>query len=488
MIGIAVHDEDHHRDTKSENIFTPGKDIVWPLPSLGFLDMLLPLFLLTLVGLTIAIPTSPTAWTTFPGVSEKLGKQFSYQEAPHTYSPKRYRPILLSKRQSIVSPHSLVYTAPFRFNPVKQILVNISVGSPPQEMEVRVDTASPFTWFPSHPDASHFKSEESTSWSANNETFFLRYVDHSSCSIQTGEDIISVGGTSVRIYLGVGSTEGCNGHTHGMLGMDKNSEFLKAMRDASQTSLFSFSFKNDLTGEGENLFTMGGLSPGFKEEDIIWTPGPDKKQGPRSHLFQIDMPYIAYDRERFNFHRGHKVGIDTASSITILPGDIVDRLWRVVKPKPSLSTLSEGETPPIPFPVYNLTGYMADQHPAMTFRLGQEEWICDIVDTTFGSESEGNEVYLGSVFPDSSFDPNGEIGEISVLGATFWSHLKGLVFDHTPGEERVGLVPRMRLTNKSGLLNPMFVSAGNRSIGQGVMSLTGLICGLISFLIPSLLM
>jgi hypothetical protein len=103
----------------------------------------------------------------------------------------------------------------------------------------------------------------------------------------------------------------------------------------------------------------------------------------------------------------------------------------------------------------------------MIFWLGKKEWICDIVDTTFSSELEGKEVYLGSVFPDSSFDANGEIDEISLLGAIFWSHLKGLVFNHTLGEERLGLVPRMRLANKSGLLNPIFVSAGHRSIDQG---------------------
>ena len=204
-----------------------------------------------------------------------------------------------------------------------------------------------------------------------------------------------------------------------------------------------------------------------------------------SHLFQIDMPYMAYNRARFDFRRDHKAGIDTGSSITISPVEIVERFWRVVKPKPSSSKLSEGETAPIPFPVYDLTGYTADQHPAMTFRLGE---MCDIVDATFASESEGSEVYLGSVLPHSSFDPNGEIGKISLLGATFWSYLKGLVVDHTQGEERVGLVPRVRLMNKSSLLNLMFVSAGNRGIGRAVMSLTVLTCGLISFLLPGLLM
>jgi hypothetical protein len=46
----------------------------------------------------------------------------------------------------------------------------------------------------------------------------------------------------------------------------------------------------------------------------------------------------------------------------------------------------------------------------------------------------------------------------SILGQQFSGNLKGLVFDFTPGKERVGMVPRVKLRNKSGLLNPMFVS------------------------------
>ena len=118
--------------------------------------MLLLLFLWILVGLTFAIPASSTPWTTFPpppDVSERRGQRFSYRMARdilrHTLVPKRYPPMSLSKREPHVKPHSLGNTIPFRFSEGKQILVNISVGSPPQEMEVLVDTGSSFTWFPS---------------------------------------------------------------------------------------------------------------------------------------------------------------------------------------------------------------------------------------------------------------------------------------------------------------------------------------------------
>ena len=314
----------------------------------------------------------------------------------------------------------------------------------------------------------------------------MAYIDKSFCFTQGGEDIVSIGDARVRIHLGVGSGKGCDALGHGILGMDRDSDLLKAMDDASQPSLFSFSFRDIFTGEGENLFTMGGLA-GFKEDDIIWAHVHENSRGPRSELFEIDMPYIAYNGERFNFPRGHKVDIDTGSSITVLPGEVMERFWRVVSPKPSSPNLSEGEKPPtIPVQVYNLTGYAADQHPAMTFRLGDTEWILDIVDTSFGTEFEGSEVYVASVVPDSSFHQDDEPGsEISILGATFWSHLKGLVFDYTPGKERVGFVPRLRLTTKTGLLNPTFVSAGKRS-WAGCIPLWS-ICGLTSFLLPSLI-
>jgi Eukaryotic aspartyl protease len=196
---------------------------------------------------------------------------------------------------------------PFRFSGGRTILINISVGSPPQEVEVTLDTGSPFTWFPGHPESSHFDPERSTSWSTNNSTKMMEYLDGTHCLTKLDEDMVSLGDTGVRIPLGVGYGKGCNIWSEGILGMDKDSDFLKAMMETSQPLLFSFTFENELTREGENLFTMGGLPAGVTEEDIIWSSAKGK-----SGWFEIDMPYMAYDRERFHFHKGHKVVVDTA--------------------------------------------------------------------------------------------------------------------------------------------------------------------------------
>ena len=122
----------------------------------------------------------------------------------------------------------------------------------------------------------------------------------------------------------------------------------------------------------------------------------------------------------------------------------------------------------------------------MIFRLGDKEWISDIVDTTFGTESEGSQVHITSVISDSFFHQPGDDHYISLLGASFFSHLKGLVFDYTPGKERLGLVPRIGLKNKTGLLNPIFVSAGINSWKR--CTPLAVICGLASFLLPNLVL
>jgi Eukaryotic aspartyl protease len=444
--------------------------------------MLIFLLLWTFARLALAIPTSPTLGTTvisLPDVLEKLEEHFSFQRVrdivrrsfiPHNSS----RPATLLKRASNVKRNSPGHTMPFRFSGGHTILVNISVGSPPQEVEVTLDTGSAFTWFPNHPESSHFEAENSTSWSTNNSTMMTGYVDGRHCLTKLGKDIVSLGDTSVQIPLGVGFGKGCNIWSKGILGMDKDSDFLKAMMEKSQPLLFSFTFENELTSEGENHFTMGGLPAGVKEEDIIWSSAKGK-----SGWFEIDMPYMAYNGERFNFRRGHKVIVDTGASMSILPEEVMERFWRVSQPKPIWPTLAEGEKRPniFPFPLYDLTGYGANERPAMTFRIGNEEWINEIADTTSGTLVAGLDVYIGSVFPFSSLQEDRKY-EISILGATFWSHLKGLVFDYTPGEERVGFVPRVKLMDKSGLLNPTFVSAGARTFG-GCISLL-LIFGLIS--------
>jgi hypothetical protein len=153
--------------------------------------------------------------------------------------------------------------------------------------------------------------------------------------------------------------------------------------------------------------------------------------------------------------------------LTILPGDVLEDFWKVVTPKPFWTEYLNFENTSIQVPVYNLKDYDTEEFPAMAFRLGDKEWILEVADKSLGPEKEGSSVYLSSVCPDTVFRQLNRGSDIpSILGGPFFTHLKGLVFDFTPGKERVGMVPRVKLRNKSGLLNPMFVS-GASSGGNG---------------------
>jgi len=125
---------------------------------------------------------------------------------------------------------------PFRISELNQIKINISVGSPPQMVEVVADTGSDFTWVQTEHNSPGQKSlvfhpNKSTSWSKDNGSTAISYLDSRNCSVQNGHDIISIGNTNVRLRLGVGSGNGCEDFNIGILGLSKGSEFLNALAE-----------------------------------------------------------------------------------------------------------------------------------------------------------------------------------------------------------------------------------------------------------------
>lgn len=149
---------------------------------------------------------------------------------------------------------------PFRLSHVELIKINISVGSPPQTVEVVADTGSPFTWVTvsdnSSEKGSHaFNPGKSTSWSKDNRTTELAYLDSTSCRAEIGHDVLSVGNLSIPINMGVCSGTGCEEFEHGILGLSKDSDFVRSLAEKMESPVFSFSFKDTTTGEGENWFS-----------------------------------------------------------------------------------------------------------------------------------------------------------------------------------------------------------------------------------------
>ena len=168
--------------------------------------MLLLLLLTTLLRLAAGVPTSRdgSACPSIPGnVSDSiLGQHLPYQLARDAIAKWFTRPTgalskPLRKRDVALQPHPYGDTIPFRISQAKHLIVNISVGSPPQSVEVIVDTGSDFTWFPTAKEAdqnsSRYQAEKSSTWSTTNQLVDMMYVDNARCLAEAGKDIISIG-------------------------------------------------------------------------------------------------------------------------------------------------------------------------------------------------------------------------------------------------------------------------------------------------------
>ena len=91
------------------------------------------------------------------------------------------------------------------------------------------------------------------------------------------------------------------------------------------------------------------------------------------------------------------------------------------------------------------------------------EWLTDIADSFSKETVYYNDGQALGDFLDPIFIPTTELPYSidqkvkipSVIGGSFLNKLKGLVFDFTPGKERVGFIPRYDFFgSKTGLINP----------------------------------
>jgi hypothetical protein len=139
----------------------------------------------------------------------------------------------------------------------------ISVGSPPQQVSVILDTGSGFTWIQGvkeDPDSSSpqrpsgFNTDQSQSWRSLNSTTEMIYLDPRIYDIQNGYEVVSVGESMFEIPIGVGRGSDCESFIHGILGLDISSDFLQAFSKSpgNKLSIISFAFAEPGNIEGKN--------------------------------------------------------------------------------------------------------------------------------------------------------------------------------------------------------------------------------------------
>ena len=103
--------------------------------------------------------------------------------------------------------------------------------------------------------------------------------------------------------------------------------------------------------------------------------------------------------------------------------------------------------------VFDLRRHHYEEFPRIGLQIGDREWLTSMANVNFRvadylkkgiPTDEGNSLLPVAFESNRRFEINGIPGRYvpSILGFNFLSELKGVVFDFTPGKERVGFVPR----------------------------------------------
>lgn len=363
---------------------------------------------------------------------------------------------------------------PFRYSEYRVPLIDILVGNPPQNVTVLLDTGSPWTWARSVGN-NLFNRAASRTWhqgpNPRNDTY--RYLDGHSCNVTIGKDFVSVGTFTVDLSLGseLGNSSlekgmfGLNSSLEfGILGLSPDSDFAAEILKVNYTdNIFSFAFKDEHTGEGEDLFEVCGYA-GLDLKEIIWlgssTQYPELYN---KHLYTLDFWYAATARTTRSPTSGNPVTaiVDTGSSTVLMTDEVWGTIFNdtprfIKKPfKPECEAQARG----VQMPLVNLTGLEPYENPSFVMKLDRLEWVMEIGNPHIQERVEqvcdlgGEQGLVGPALLSQS-DLKLKLGETIIIGQTFWGGLKGMVFEFTPGKERVGFVPRNRW--KNGLLNPVF--------------------------------
>lgn len=149
-------------------------------------------------------------------------------------------------------------------------------------------------------------------------------------------------GVSDQVSESTSASSNCSQFSSGILGLDRSSSVLKAFlaqRPSNLSNVFSFAFKDDSTGNGENLFSLGGYA-GLNTSDIVWVPHRGGKE--RDDSFRIRVPYLIFKKEKWSFPKGHTAVVDTGSTYGILPGKVLSNVFAKEPGFKKYSVLNEG--------------------------------------------------------------------------------------------------------------------------------------------------
>ncbi|KAL1902922.1 hypothetical protein Sste5346_000834 [Sporothrix stenoceras] len=336
-----------------------------------------------------------------------------------------------------------------------EYLCEVSIGTPPQKLQLDFDTGSADLWvisteLPASSQKNHtaFDPSKSTSFSQmEGYSWKITYGDDSSASGDVGTDVLNLGGLeipnqSVELAKKV-SAEFAQNEGDGLLGLafSKINTVTKSHSSKPQKTPVENLVANNTLPTDAQLFTSCFYSErdnkqsfytfGFIDQDLVTASGKDIAWTPvdNSQGFWQVASTSATVAGKSIARSGNSAIVDTGTSLCMVSDDVCKALYASI-PGASYDSSQQAYT----FP----DSVTVSQLPAFSVAIGDTQFVIQPEDLVYGDAQDG--VYYGGIQSrgDLSFD---------ILGDVF---LKSIYAIWDIGNTRFGAVPKIEATQNIG--------------------------------------
>jgi len=294
-----------------------------------------------------------------------------------------------------------------------QYFSEMTVGSPPQEFKVVLDTGSSNLWVPSSECGSiacylhsKYDSSASSTYTKNGSEFEIRYGS-GSLSGFVSQDHISIGDLTIKDQLFAEATSEPGlafafGRFDGILGLGYDTiavngiepPFYKMIdQDLIDEPVFAF-YLSDTNNEGsESVVTFGGV------DESHYTGKMTKIPLRRKAYWEVDLDAITFGGQTADLEDTGAI-LDTGTSLIALPSTLADLLNKEIGAKKSFNgqyTVECEKRDSLPDMSFTLTGH--------NFTIGPYDYILEVQGSCISA-------FMGMDFPEP-------VGPLAILGDAF---------------------------------------------------------------------
>ncbi|KAF2101612.1 cellular aspartic protease [Rhizodiscina lignyota] len=313
-----------------------------------------------------------------------------------------------------------------------QYFSEISIGTPPQNFKVVLDTGSSNLWVPSTDCGSiacylhsKFDHESSSTYKKNGSEFEIRYGS-GSLSGYISEDTVTIGDLKVKNQLFAEATSEPGlafafGRFDGIMGLGYDTISVNGIpppfyqmidQGLLDDPVFAF-YLSDTNNEGdESEATFGGINEDHYKGELTKIPLR------RKAYWEVDLDAITFGKETAELDNTGAI-LDTGTSLIALPSTLAELLNKEIGAKKSYNgqyTIECNKRDSLPDLTFTLTGH--------NFTIGPYDYILEVQGSCISS-------FMGMDFPSPP-------GPIAILGDAF---LRKWFSVYDLGDNSVGLAP-----------------------------------------------